>query len=114
MLSEKEEKELDDLRERYLRIGNYRTGEEMNRFNCLTDRQYLKQCNNFKCSNCYGYTGTLTSDEAEELQILLAFQKRTDRYLSQNEFNRINELRAKQYANTCKNPHCESLYCTAK
>jgi hypothetical protein len=116
MLTEKEEKELDELRSLILRKGNYTTGEEMRRLNCLTDRQYLKTCNNFKCEACYGFTGLLTAGEAAELQRLLAFQKRTDRYLSQIEFERIEELRKKQYADACKNPHCngdcKSSYCT--
>jgi hypothetical protein len=45
--------------------------------------------------------------ESEELKTLRVLQKRTNRYLSQDEFTRIDYLQSKLYDRHCMNPRCE-------
>jgi len=49
----------------------------------------------------------LTIEESEELKTLRANGKRDDRYLLQEEFDRIDYLQSKQYDHHCMNPRCE-------
>ncbi len=49
----------------------------------------------------------LTNEEEEELGVLRQLQKKTNRYLSQEEFERIKYLQSKQYDHHCMNPKCK-------
>lgn len=51
-----------------------------------------------------------TNKDAQELDVLRGLQSRGDRFMSQEEQDRMKFLQSKMYHNDCLNPHCSGYH----